>query len=181
MAQAKPKSNSTITTQWAGNLLSINILGAGEILFDRDKTSEVLRLQAELHGWTQRLCDRAAKPAPTRAAGLSEEQWKTQLRAHTQAKFDAVKELAEHYMTGTEQWKLNSTGPREAGMFLEAFAAAFGKTLDKAREFLATRTEEQLKTIRLIPKVVEEMNRLRLDRAGVAEEAVEDALTGLED
>src|SRR5271166_3722911 len=74
MAQAKAKSNSVVTTDWGmvpggagSDILTITVLGAAPdgsdraLMFDRTAASVANRDAAERHGWTQRLCDRAAK------------------------------------------------------------------------------------------------------------------------
>src|SRR5271166_3808229 len=75
MAQAKAKSNSVVTTEWSGDILTIEVLGAGAIMFDRTAASADNRDWAEKHGWTQRLSNRAAISAPTRKAGVSDSDW----------------------------------------------------------------------------------------------------------
>jgi hypothetical protein len=167
MAQAKAKSNSVVTTQWDGNILAINVLGAGAVLFDRTKASADNRDAAERHGWTQRLCDRAAKAAPSRAIGTTDEQWAAIKKAHTLSKFTSIKVIAEYYESGDVAWKM-SGGGSEGGMLFEALCELYEgkKSVEQVREFLDSRTDEQLKVVRKVPALIEIMNRLRLERMG---------------
>lgn len=164
---AKAKSNSVVTTQWQGNVLEITVLGAGQILFDAEKASAANRQAAERHGWTQRLCDRAAKSAPTRQAGISEDQWKAQLAQHTQGKFEAIRELAEYYEKGDVSWRMSGgAGTGDGGLVFQALCELRPNlTRDQVAKFLESRDAKQMATIRQIPELIEIMNRLRMEKA----------------
>lgn len=188
MAQAKAKSNSVVTTQWSGDILTVTVLGGQLVggkpadaaaMFDRTAASAANRDQAEKHGWTQRICDKMAKSAPVRAQGLSDSEW-AQVRAqHTAGKFAAVETIIAYYESGDVPWKM-SGGASEGGMLFEALVEMYEgkKTVEQVRKFLDTRTEDQLKIVRKIPEVVEIMNRLRLERMTPVN--VEDALGDLD-
>jgi hypothetical protein len=158
MAQAKAKSNSVVTTQWSGDILTIDVLGAAALMFDRTLASPANRDMAEKHGWTQRLCDRAAKGRDP----------KTGKPAPASAKYNAIEELLKYYEGGDVPWKMSGGGHAEGGLLLEALVElrAGQRTEDQIRSFLDTRTAQQLATVRKIPELIVIMNRLRMERAG---------------
>jgi hypothetical protein len=168
MAQAKAKSNSVVTTQWAGNLLAINVLGVGAIVFNRIKASDANRDRAEQHGWTQRHCDKAAKAAPTRKVGMGDTQWTEIKRAHLQSKFDSIKASVDHYEQGDVDWRMAGAGGfAESGLLLTALCRLKPHlTVKQIGEWLDTRTPEQMKAIKARRDVIEMQNEIRLERAG---------------
>jgi len=98
---AKVKSNAVTSGTWdaAGNVLTLNIVGAGTVVFDRTAASTKCRDEAERQGWYKRLIN---------AAAISRDE-ETGKSATPAEKFDAVKALADHYATGTEAWHLRTT------------------------------------------------------------------------
>lgn len=165
MAQAKAKSNSVVTTVWENSILSISVLGAGTILFDMDKASTANRDAAEKHGWVQRLCDRAAIGAPTRAAGTGEQDWLGQLAAHKLAKFNAIQELASYYESGDVAWKMTGTGERDAGLFFTALCEFRSKVSpEKLAAHVKSLDKDGLAALKAVPGIVDIMNRLRKER-----------------
>ena len=180
MAQAKAKSNSVVTTQWQDNVLSITVLGAGVLSFNRTYASEANRDLAEKHGWTQRLCDRAAKGAPSRTPQMTDAQWEAAKAVVVQSKFTAISTIIAYYESGDVAWKM-SGGASEGGMLFEALVEHYSgkKTVEQVKQFLDSRTDEQLKVVRKIPALIEIMNRLRLERATPVDTT--DALGDLED
>jgi hypothetical protein len=180
MAQAKAKSNSVVTTQWSGDILSISVLGGqlvggqatdATLMFDRTRASEANRDQAERHGWTQRLCDRAAKGAPTRKPGDTDAAWEAAKQAVTFAKYQAIEVIIAYYESGDVPWKMS--GGSEGGMLFEALCELYDgkKTVEQVRKFLDSRTDDQLKVLRKVPELVEIMNRLRVERSGAVDTA----------
>ena len=168
MAQSKPKSNSVVTTQWAGHVLTINVLGAGEIKFNALEASSANREAAEKHGWVQRLCDRAAKSAPKREVGMSDAAWAVVKLRHTQEKHDAIRELADYYMSGDVPWKMTGGGSSgDGGMLLTALCRLRpDRTVEQISGFIGSRTPEQLRAVKARKDVIEQMNKIRLERAG---------------
>jgi hypothetical protein len=169
MTQAKAKSNSVVTTQWSGCILTINVLGAqmvggkptdAALMFDMEKASIANREAAERHGWTQRLCDRAAKGRDP----------KTGQSASAALKYAAIEELINYYEGGDVPWKMSGGGSGDGGMLLTALCRLRPNlTVDQVATFLETRTPEQLKAVKLRKDVVEQMNQIRLERAGAVD------------
>lgn len=156
MAQAKAKSNSVVTTQWSGDILEIEVLGAGTLMFDRTLASAANREAAEKHGWTQRLCDRAAKGRDT----------KTGQAAPAAVKFGAIESLLKYYESGDVPWKM-SGGAQEGGLLFEALCEfRSDKTAEQIKKFLGSRTPKQLSELRASQDLMPIINRLRAERAG---------------
>ncbi|CAM5998773.1 unnamed protein product [Sphagnum balticum] len=127
----RKKSNSVVTTKVEGKLLEITVLGSGTILFDAYQASRENRDRAEMHGWTQRLCDVAARSRDP----------KTGLPVSPQVKYEAILELADWYMLGGTEWKRVGTGERGAGvagnLLLAALQEAYpDRPLEKLKAFL---------------------------------------------
>lgn len=176
---AKAKGTSVVSTEWNGDILTISVLGIGSIMFDRMKASEENRAKAELHGWTQRICDKAAIPAPVRKAGTSDDEWAKILAGHKAAKHAAMREMAEFYETGTTDWKMDG-GERDAGLILDALCELRPKmTREQVAAFLKSRTKEQMAVVRAIPELIDVMTRLRKEK--VAQIDTSAALAGLDD
>ena len=127
----KAKSNSIVTAHPddAARTLTIKVLGVGDVVLRLDLVSTAVKARATFHGFTQRLADAAAIP-------FNKETGKY---ATAQEKFEAIQELAAHYMTGTDEWTRNRAagGPRADGettLILRAVAEHQGVTVDDMRE-----------------------------------------------
>ncbi len=130
----RAKSNTVVTSEWDNQLqvLSIKVLGAGQVVFNPNRASQQCRDHAEIHGWTQRLSNATAI---AKRDGIS---------ATAQQKYEAVVRLRDHYETGTEEWDLTARarGPQTDQWVLRAIAALKGidyagalqMALDKANE-----------------------------------------------
>ena len=166
MTQAKAKTNSVVTTEWSGDILTINVLGAGlddqglpqdrALMFDRTLAAQLCRDQAERHGWTQRICDRAA---------ISKDP-KTGKAARPADKFAVMEELVRHYESGKSEWRLAGSGAEGTLLFRALCNIRPAKTPEQIRAFLLRQTPDQMKVIRQLKELVGEMNRLRLEDAG---------------
>lgn len=181
MAQAKAKSNSVVTTVWDGMKLAITVLGVeNPVVFDQSAASVGNREAAERHGWTQRLCDRAAIGAPKREIGMSDAVWSQVKAQHALAKFQSIQKLAEYYMGGDVPWKMSGGGGGDGGLLLTALCRLRpDRTVAQIGGFLDSRTPEQMKLVRARKDVVEMMNQIRLERAGDTDAS--DALDELDD
>lgn len=117
--QTKPKSNSIVThARLPGGELEFTVVGAGKFTFNPLRVHANNRQHAELHGWIQRITDGAAIPRNT----------KTGASATPQEKMEAMKELAEHYMSGADQWRLTASVGEGKGLTIEAIARVKGVT-----------------------------------------------------
>lgn len=123
----KPKSNSVITTKVEGGVITFQVKDAGELLLDTSRVSESNRSRAMLHGFVQRVSDRAAISRNT----------ETGLPATPSEKLAAMKELVEFYETGTEQWAMTRSGGGGVQLDTQLLVKALG-------EIYPERTEEQL-------------------------------------
>ena len=100
--QTKPKANSIVTTTLAddGSAITWTVLKAGPDGADASMTlkfaacSEAVQRRAMVHGFSQRIMDKAAisrNPATGKAASPAD-------------KFAAMRGLVDHYMSGSGDW-----------------------------------------------------------------------------
>jgi hypothetical protein len=159
----KPKSNSVVTVQQteAGEIL-VQVLGAGVVTFDPTKASEKVRAHAAFHGFKQRLSDAAAMSRdPENGAAATPAD-----------KMAAIKELADWYMTGTEEWSRVGVGGGGKSITIEAIAAEKGIEYDAAEamveEFAKAKyegdTKKALAFLRLGSKVAARIDEIRKAR-----------------
>jgi hypothetical protein len=169
--QSKPKSNSVVTHKWELGKLVVNVLGAGKVVFDPSLASEENNEAARRHGWTQRIGDAAAKSKDP----------KTGKPASPAVKFEAVQTIVSYYEGGDVPWKMTGGGGGDGGLLVAAVMRLKGKTEEQVREYFESRTPEQMKKIRLQANVVEEMNKIRLERVAHLQDEVGDALDDWDD
>lgn len=114
--QEKAKSNSTITHRRVDGKIEFTVLGAGVFTFDPDKVSAENRARAMIHGFLQRISDRAA---------ISRNPENGQ-PATPQDKFERMKAMAEHYESGTTEWGLRApaTPGVDSGLTIRAMIRA---------------------------------------------------------
>ena len=161
MAQAKAKSNSVITSAWSqdGNVLTMTVLGAGALTFDRTQCSREVRDEAERNGWLQRLSDRAALSRNT----------ETGQPASPQEKYESIAELADWYLGGATQWRMSgggATGPRDGGLLLEALCRYKPHlTREQCASWLKTQTPQQRSQLLNSKGIVPIANQIRAERA----------------
>ena len=93
------KSNAVTSTKWDGNVLTINVLGAGAVVLDIATCNQMVQEQAMREGFVKRLINRAAMNRDD----------KTGKSASPKEKFDAIKSLADHYASGSPDWSPNRT------------------------------------------------------------------------
>ena len=88
---ATRKSNSIITHELLdGNVLRFTVVGAGSFDFDPSGCTDETEVSATLHGYVQKISDKAAIGRDT----------ETGRPASPQAKFDAMKNMADHLAGG---------------------------------------------------------------------------------
>jgi len=127
----KQKSNSVITTTVSEDQSRIvfNVKGAGELVLDLTKMNAAILMRARTHGFIQKVSDRAAIP-------FNKE---TNQYATPQQKFDAMRELVDHFHSGTADWapkREGGAGRKPGGLdpiLLAAVAEVTGKTIADVR------------------------------------------------
>lgn len=128
--QTKAKSNSVITHEVVGQLISFNVREAGSITLDLGKVANANRERAEVHGFIQRISD---------AAAISRDPLTGKPASPTE-KLEAMRELVEHYESGSAEWSRRREGGMGAtgGLLFRALRAMYdGKRTDEQlREFL---------------------------------------------
>ena len=131
----KVKSNSVITHTLAGNVITFSVLGAGSFEVNMATMHADILQRAAVHGMIQRIADKAA-------LGRDPETGKSATPAD---KFARMKELADHYMSGSAEWSMRGTaGEPNVGVTYEAIAKVKGySSPDIAREKVAARAESR--------------------------------------
>jgi len=127
----KQKSNSVITTAVSEDQtrITFNVKGAGELVLDLTKMNAAILMRARTHGFIQKVSDRAAIP-------FNKE---TNQYATPQQKFDAMRELVDHFHSGTADWapkREGGAGRKPGGLdpiLLAAVAEVTGKTIADVR------------------------------------------------
>jgi hypothetical protein len=106
-----------------GNLIA-SVAGFPDILFDRSKASLECRHFAELKGWKFTLEDAAAK-SRTEANGF---------KPSAEEKYNAIKAIADHYMSGVTTWGRRATGEakEDHGLTILALMRVRGLDVDGA-------------------------------------------------
>lgn len=157
----KTKSNAVVTATWTGSVLSLQVAGCGVVEFAMDAVSPVLIERAAMHGFEQRLRDRAAISRDT----------KTGLSASPQDKFDRIKALADHYAAGGE-WEMRSAGAggkkSDADWILEALAVVQKTDVETMAGRVALAVEKRgitrqayLKNVATSPAVAQTLAQLK--------------------
>jgi hypothetical protein len=90
----KKRANAVVTTKIEGEVMTFEVLGAGTLTLDLSKLHQDIARRAVAHGMKQRISDAAAIPCDR----------ETGRPATPAEKFTAMKELVEHYMSGSGEW-----------------------------------------------------------------------------
>jgi len=135
MAEAKVKSNSTITCVQIDGKLEFTVLGAGKFTFDPDKVSAVNRARAMVHGFRQRISDGGA---------LSRNPDNGQ-PASPADKLARMQRIADHLMSGSDVWELTAGTPgTDGGLIIHAMMRGLTKSQDEAEALIvATMTKRE--------------------------------------
>lgn len=163
----KPKSNSVITHQvtrnGAGYAVGIqfDVLNAGTFVLNVETLSARVREQAMIHGMIQRISD---------AAAISRNP-ETGQPATPEEKFAAMKALADHYESGTDEWRRTGTGGGErTSILFRALVNLYpAKTPEDIREWIKSKSKTELAALRNSSKVRAEIDRIS-PKAGDADE-----------
>jgi hypothetical protein len=154
--QSTKKSNSRATSRWDGNILTIEVIGCGSVLFDRSKASEANDNQAALMGWNARFIDRMAKSVDK----------KTGRSVSAAEKLESVQELVDYYESGDVPWKMSGAGGSGDGLHVRCLMEM---RPDKSREtikaYLETLDGKTKTGLLNSPAILPIANRLRAESA----------------
>lgn len=151
-------------------------IGNQEVTFHPDMVNQDLRARAELHGWKQRISDKAA---------LSRDP-KTGKSATPEQKFAAVKAIIDHYESGADKWEMervggNGGGRAESSYILQALANVQGVDLKTMAERVAANAEKRdltvdayLKRVATSEAVATEVARIKHGDAADADEFLDE-------
>lgn len=173
MTNEKVKSNAVVTASWDKTVLTLAVKDAGIVTFDIANASPLLLERAAMHGFEQRLRDRAAIGRDP----------KTGASATPQDKFNRIKALADHYLAGGE-WEMRGEGGKrksEAEFILEALADIQGVELETMRERVTAAAEKRevtvdayLKKVATAPAVAQKVAEIKFGDAAGADEMLGD-------
>jgi hypothetical protein len=161
------KSNAVIghTVDLENARITFTVLGAGEVVLDVGKVHEENMTNAAYHGLVQRVSDAAAM-SRARADGTMIPREEL-----AKAKLAAMKELVEHYESGTAQWARVREGGTGFGQSVTLLAIAKVRGLefaeaerlvgDYAKVKFAGDMKKTLAFFRTSGSVAEEIARMR--------------------
>jgi hypothetical protein len=175
--ETKKRANSVISTRLEGDTIVFAVVGVGEMTLGLGELSQAVKHRAMVHGLIQRVSDAAALSRNT----------ETGQSATPSDKFHAMKDIVDHYRTGTTEWTLRRASgggeTRENGITLRALAAVQGADVATMRERVEKLAEKQGITTRAIlakiatqPAVAAKIAELRAQTVSVD---VEDMLAEL--
>lgn len=125
----KVKSNSVTTVTYLDGKLVFGFAGQPSFTFDPDKVSAQNRARAMMHGFEQRIRDGGAlgRDKETGASATPEEKREAMLR------------IAEHLMSGSDEWALKVAAPKkdDPGLLLAAIMRGLSKTANEVEALLA--------------------------------------------
>lgn len=98
--QTKQKSNTIVTTRLEGDRIVFAVAGQGELTFDPAKAAQSNRLHAEIHGWVQRIVDKAAIGVTDKDGNVIPRTERSRMKYH------AMNEVITHYESGSEDWSM---------------------------------------------------------------------------
>lgn len=170
----KLKSNAVVTANWEGTTLTLSVKDAGDVVFQMDGVSPALIERAAMHGFEQRLRDRAAIQRDVKS-GES---------ATPQDKFNRIKALADHYAAGGE-WEMRSAGgggkKSEADWILEALAdvqcvevEVMSARVDAAAEKRGITRKAYLQAVATSPAVAKRVAEMKYGNSAGADEMLGD-------
>lgn len=167
--QTKPKSNSVITHEVAGNVITFHVKQAGDIVFDMDSVSVENRERAAIHGFIQRISDGAAMSRDPVSG-------KPATPAEKMARMSAI---ADHYQSGSTDWSMRREGTGvEGGLLFRALTRLYpDKSADDLRAFIEGVSAKERAALMVSPQIKPIVDELR--SAAVGEVDVEDILAKL--
>jgi hypothetical protein len=169
----KVKANSVITHEVIevdGGAIGVKfkVKDAGEVELDLTKVSAANQRRAMVHGFVQRVSDRAAISRDT----------KTGASASPAEKLEAMQELVEHLNSGAESWSMGREGGGGASLDVALLVSALcevysEKPRDEVQAWVRKRTREERAALMGGEKLKPIVDRLRLEQSkGVDAEAL---------
>lgn len=107
--------------------VTLKFPGIGDLTVEMHKCDAQVRSYSALYGMMVRL---------TRATALSVDP-KTGRRPSLREKYDVVKPLVDHYMSGAPQWELKARAERPDSLLAQAICEWSGKTIEEVSAKLA--------------------------------------------
>jgi len=153
----KPKSNSVITSNVIDGKLVIAVNGHANLVVDPTMLSAPVRERALFHGLNARIIDAAAKSRDS-ATGKP---------APTVDKYNAMKALVEHYISGSEDWspkRSERTGSTDS-LLTRCLGELFpNKSADELRAFVTSKTKVERDAMLLNANIKAIADRIRAEQ-----------------
>lgn len=168
--QTKPKSNSVVTHEVMGSVITFHVRDAGSFEIDTANLSPGIMVQAALHGIIQKVSDGAA-------IGRDPETGKPASPADKQARMQAIANGLEK-----GEWRRKATGERATvgGVLFEALCRAYPKRdRDQLKEWLRGKTKAERAGLENSTALKPYVDAVRAERVGQVDE--EKLFEGLED
>lgn len=132
--QTKPKANSVVTHSVADRTITFTVRDGGTFNLNLETVSDAVLDRAMIHGLIQRISDRAAISRNT----------ETGKPATPFEKFEAMRELSEHYASGSSDWSMRVAARPDGGLLFEALVTAYpDKGAERIREWLKSLDAKQ--------------------------------------
>jgi hypothetical protein len=150
--QTKQKSNSVVTHEVSGDIITFHVVGAGDVVLNMAAVDPVIAKRAAFHGMIQRLSDAAAIPRNP----------ETGQPASPEEKRAAIAALADHYASGTMEWnrkRASGEGAVSGGLLRRALEEMYpGKDIPA---FLKGKTKAEQAALRASAKVAPIIARMQ--------------------
>lgn len=175
---------SVITTTVSDDLtyITFHVKDVGDLTLDMLKCDKKILDRARVHGFIQRVSDKAAIARNT----------DTGLPVSPQEKFEAMRAMVDHFMSGTTEWNIKraeGAGRKSGGLdgiAIDAVAEATGKTPAEVRDIIKAGSEAKkvtpavyLAALSNAAKVKPILERMREEAAERAELDGDELLEGL--
>lgn len=135
--QSNTKTNTQVTHRLINDTtLGFTVLGYDELTLDLTKVHADNRAWAEIHGWCQRVPDKAAVNRDDKKSGAVRTA-----KEILALKYEGIKAVIEHYQSGSPEWAMKGAGgARGAGfdgtLVIEAVAGARGVTFAAIQDYV---------------------------------------------
>ena len=152
-------------------------IGGGSRTFDPRLAHEANRTHAEFHGWKQRIGDGAALECGPDGKPAS-----------AAVKLDRMGRIIDWYETGTDQWRMDTTGGGGQSIVVQAYQRVQNvATYDMAKGMIERRAEARgetyevyLKVVAALPPVQDAIVAIQRERLPVATLDADEALSELQ-
>jgi len=167
---ARKRSNSVISHEVGGDGITFEVEGVGKLVLNIQSMHPDITRQAMFHGMIQRIRDAAAISRDT----------ETGLAVDPKTKFDSMRELVEHYNSGSDSWNLSRSASGitggERGLLIRVLKKA-GAKVENVEEWVKAKSIGDVKAMLGSAKLKPLADELRSE--GAAKVDCDEMLSGL--